>query len=272
MKTFIYALAHPETKQIRYIGKSNFPKRRLQEHHCLYRLNGNTHKNNWIKSLLKQGLRAELLILEECEELNWQEREKFWISFYKESLVNANEGGAGTFRRSRETFISDELKTRISESVKRRHKEGVFVESHKKLSEKGQKVIKKRKENIARGVHQNEQGKWAAQVHFMGKMIYLGLYETEEDAARAYDLKTLELRGPTALFNFPDRLEEPAPKKLGWKNNYKGVRLDGGKWTAVIFVNGNRCYLGRFDTEQQAYEAREEAKSKALSEGKRVGK
>jgi len=272
MKTFIYALIHPKTKEIRYIGKSNYPKRRLQEHHCEYRHKGNTHKKNWIKSLIKEGLRAELLILEECEESNWQEREKFWISFYKDNLTNSNEGGAGEFRRSRETFISDELKAKISESVKKRHKEGVFIESHKKLSEKGQKAIKKRKSDIARGVHQNEQGKWAAQVQFMSKMIYLGLYETEDEAARAYDLKTLELRGPTALFNFPDRLNEPPPEKLGWQNKYKGVRFDKGKWTAVIFINGKHTYLGRFDTEKEAFEHREAVRIKAESEGKRVGK
>lgn len=272
MKTFIYALAHPITKEIRYIGKSNYPKRRLQEHHCEYRHKGNTHKKNWIKSLIKEGLRAELVILEECDESNWQEREKFWISVYKERLTNSNEGGAGEFRRSRETFISDELKAKISESVRKRHREGVFIESHKKLSEKARKLIKQRASNIARGVHATDNGQWAAQIHIMGKMIYLGRYATEEDAARAYDLKVFETYGNDAIFNFPDRLHEPPPQKLGWKNKYKGVRLDKGKWTACIFINGDRLYLGRFETEQQAYEAREETKSKALSEGKRVGK
>jgi len=265
MKTFIYALAHPVTKEIRYIGKSNYPKRRLQEHHCEYRYKGNTHKKNWIKSLLKEGLRAELVILEECEKSNWQEREKYWISVYKERLTNSNEGGAGEFRRSREAFISDELKARISETVKRRHAEGVFKASRAKIGSSGQKVRRKKSSGVAHGVHINKQGKWFAQIQIRRKLTYLGLYATEEEAARAYDLKALEIYGPTALFNFPDRLNEPAPVKIGHKNQFKGITLEKGAWQAKIFIDGKRIYLGRFRTEQEAFEFRENYKSSRQS-------
>ena len=53
MKTFIYGLCDPETNEIRYIGKSNQPKKRLQDH--IYSCERTvTHKNNWIKSLLNK--------------------------------------------------------------------------------------------------------------------------------------------------------------------------------------------------------------------------
>ena len=45
-------------------------------------------------------------------------------------------------------------------------------------------------------------GKWVAQVSPSGKTIYLGLYEDEEDAARAYDAAALEHYGDFACPNF----------------------------------------------------------------------
>lgn len=72
-----------------------------------------------------------------------------------------------------------------------------------RLSSRGQnqqKAIRKSK-NKYRGVRKSNQ-KWAARIHFNKKEIYLGLYNTEECAAKAYDLKALELHGEHALVNF----------------------------------------------------------------------
>lgn len=46
--------------------------------------------------------------------------------------------------------------------------------------------------------------RWAAQIQPKGKRIYLGLYKTAEEAARAYDAKARELFGPFARLNFPE--------------------------------------------------------------------
>jgi AP2-like factor (euAP2 lineage) len=44
--------------------------------------------------------------------------------------------------------------------------------------------------------------KWTANTTYKQKYIYIGDYENEEDAAKAYDLKVLELFGPDAKTNF----------------------------------------------------------------------
>ena len=46
-------------------------------------------------------------------------------------------------------------------------------------------------------------GRWEARVGVPGsKHVYLGLYDTEEEAARAYDSSLVRLRGSAAATNF----------------------------------------------------------------------
>lgn len=47
--------------------------------------------------------------------------------------------------------------------------------------------------------------KWRAQICFEYKGISIGYFETEEEAARAYDAKAKELFGEFAYLNFPDQ-------------------------------------------------------------------
>lgn len=57
-----------------------------------------------------------------------------------------------------------------------------------------------------KGVRMRKWGKWVAEVRQPNSRdrIWLGSYETAEEAARAYDAAMFCLRGPTAVINFPD--------------------------------------------------------------------
>lgn len=91
MIIYIYALQNPETKQIRYVGKTGNIKNRFNSHlSSSQKLK--THLGSWIKSLINNNLIPEIIILEECDENNWEEREKYWISQYS-NLVNIQKGG-----------------------------------------------------------------------------------------------------------------------------------------------------------------------------------
>lgn len=92
--TFIYVLKDPTTQEIRYVGKSNDPKRRLSKH-----LNNKkdlgTHKRNWLNTLTEKPI---LEVIKEFPKDEWQKHEKYYIEYYLSlgcDLVNWGDGGEG---------------------------------------------------------------------------------------------------------------------------------------------------------------------------------
>jgi len=59
------------------------------------------HRTSWIKSLLAQGKKPVMIVVEQVQYHAWKERECFWIAFYRGlgvRLVNLAEGGSGGMR------------------------------------------------------------------------------------------------------------------------------------------------------------------------------
>lgn len=94
MKIYIYTLKHPDTGEIKYVGKSKRPKRRFSEHTYKKLLETkNTHLAYWLLSLLNKGKKPVMEIVAETEG-DWETLEKAWIKRFP-NLCNHTKGGEG---------------------------------------------------------------------------------------------------------------------------------------------------------------------------------
>lgn len=107
MKTKIYVLKCPDTKEVRYVGKSNNPEQRLKAHNNKARDIG-TYKRNWINKLRVDGKKPIFEIIEEVDIAIWKEKEKYWINYYLAQgakLVNSlNDIGKGLTSSNNTSF------------------------------------------------------------------------------------------------------------------------------------------------------------------------
>lgn len=100
----IYKLIDPRDQKVRYVGVTiRKLSERLSQHCSEARNHIGTHKRYWIKSLLEEGLKPIISIIEYCTEQNWQEKEKYWIDYY-DNLTNTNQGGAGIVQKSTDSI------------------------------------------------------------------------------------------------------------------------------------------------------------------------
>lgn len=106
--------------------------------------------------------------------------------------------------------------------------------------------------------------KWRAAIRDSKGQVHLGVFDTEEEAGRAYDAAAFALWGGDCYLNFPDDVSLvpisgiskskssrlAAPKRDG----LKGVTLHKatGSWVARIDLDGGRKVIGYFQTEVDA--------------------
>jgi len=128
--TVIYALIDPVTSEARYVGKTNQILRiRFTSH---LRDRRPSRKRNWVQSVLSMGLEPKVeeleILSEEATEKDWQESERFWISYLRfigADLTNLTDGGEGihglVFTEDHRRKIGDAHKGRIRspETLKR---------------------------------------------------------------------------------------------------------------------------------------------------------
>jgi hypothetical protein len=103
----IYALLDPRDRVVRYVGKTHGTLAvRLRQH-----INNpkNVHVAAWIRSLLAASVTPiieEIERIENSNDLDWQDRERFWIAEYRSrgcDLTNLCSGGVGGNALAEET-------------------------------------------------------------------------------------------------------------------------------------------------------------------------
>ena len=142
----IYVLKHPDTLEVRYVGKTvRSLSRRLGNHIANAKGNKhNKHLSNWIINILNNNKRPIIELLEECDYSVWQEREQYWISQFP-NLINLTKGGDGCLG-----FIQNEStkeKLRIA-MTGRKHTEE--FKQNMSLRLKGKPLSEEHKANIGK--------------------------------------------------------------------------------------------------------------------------
>jgi group I intron endonuclease len=120
-KTWIYFLC--DDLIVRYVGKTSSLETRVSRYrHPIAK----THRDNWLRKMIRENRSITIALIEQCNQDNWIEREKYWIQFAKARdwpLTNLTDGGEGP---SGYTYVMTEERKRAISKAKnlgKKHKE-----------------------------------------------------------------------------------------------------------------------------------------------------
>lgn len=126
---YVYALVDPRDNQIRYVGCSLDPIKRLRDHMNAANSYGRSWSNSgryqrcqprfrWLNSLSDSGLKPRIIILEKCSGDCWRDKENDWIQHYLDAgipLVNVK-APSGEDHYTHECFLPGKERYLLSEN------------------------------------------------------------------------------------------------------------------------------------------------------------
>lgn len=137
MKIYVYALCEPETRVLRYIGRSKNPSRRLTDHIQEIKRYDN-RKTRWLKQLLENYQIPEIIILEETNKTECAFWEEYYVDLFRSwnfDLFNtynnfnknycheesAKKASINNINKNKKIIHSEDTKRKIAENLKKRY-------------------------------------------------------------------------------------------------------------------------------------------------------
>lgn len=127
--------------------------------------------------------------------------------------------------------------------------------------------------SVYKGVTQQAGGGWYSRIKRHSRYTCIGVFDTERDAAIAYDMMAREMYGTFAVLNVPDAsaqdlervralLANPKRRRGRCYSRYLGVSFDKNdeRWTSWFRIPGAKTNVnvGHFATEIEAAAARDQ--------------
>jgi hypothetical protein len=110
----VYTL-HDPSGDIRYVGITVDPGKRLQDH-LRSPATEKTYKSRWVAKLLREGQVPHMTVIQTLPASCWEAAERYWIAYFREAgcaLTNTTDGGEGAPGLK----MSQESRARMSKSA-----------------------------------------------------------------------------------------------------------------------------------------------------------
>lgn len=206
------------------------------------------------------GKKGGIMLVSKCD---YDELSKYKYSLSQNDYACTKIDGKSTLAHTyimKSDYPKGEIVDHINGNRLDNRRENLRITTRQKNSENN-KISKSKTSSIYHGVfYHKERDKYQARISINGKSkIGLGYYDNEIEAAEIRDAYIVQNEGNHIKLNFPEKIDlytirqkiVPTKKAIN-KTGFTGVKQDGSKYCAIVYIGKKQLFGGSFDTAEMA--------------------